>query len=240
MSHRHKAPFLSQHRTFLRCLWQPSHGESAGPPPVRLILNDKVELFFCWQLWFVVLMPRCVVCDFRMFSPTKRWAFLWTESSPSTPRESSYRSMLKPTSPRECNSLLCFSAYFQIQWSVWSQVSTPLRLPLRFGRLCEVVDHVFPLLLPDEEADFPSSDTFGQCNYWNEKLPDGSQQEKEDPQPLETSWGISSRSQRCSFSLHPGHNTMSWGKAWSAHSTPPQCCTDPTDTHTVILIRKLV
>lgn len=165
-------------------------------------------------------MPRCVVCDFRTFSPTKRWAFLWTESSPSTPRESSYRSTPKPTSPRECNSLLCFSAYFQIEWSVWSQIFTPLRLPLRFGRLCEVVDHVFPLLVPDEEADLPSLDAFGQCNYWNEKLPDGSEQEKEDPQPLETSWGIGPRSQCCSFSFHPGHNTMAWGKPWSAHSAP--------------------
>lgn len=55
-----------------------------------------------------------------------------------------------------------------------------------YGRLCDMVDHVFPVLVKDEEADFPRSDTFGQCNYWSKQLPDGSSQE-EDPQPLETS-----------------------------------------------------
>ncbi|XP_044051514.1 phosphatidate phosphatase LPIN1 isoform X3 [Siniperca chuatsi] len=55
-----------------------------------------------------------------------------------------------------------------------------------FGRLCEVVDHVFPVLVRDEGADFPFSDTFGQCNYWSEQ-PDRTNQEEEDPQPLETS-----------------------------------------------------
>nr|XP_046239418.1 phosphatidate phosphatase LPIN1 isoform X2 [Scatophagus argus] len=58
-----------------------------------------------------------------------------------------------------------------------------------FGRLCEVVDHVFPVLDQDEGADFQRSDIFGQCNYWNEQLPDGSNQEEEeeDSQSLETS-----------------------------------------------------
>ncbi|XP_041791171.1 phosphatidate phosphatase LPIN1 isoform X2 [Chelmon rostratus] len=56
-----------------------------------------------------------------------------------------------------------------------------------FGRLCEVVDHVFPVLVRDEGADFSCSDTFGQCNYWSEQLPDGTDQEEEDPQPLGTS-----------------------------------------------------
>ncbi|XP_050933356.1 phosphatidate phosphatase LPIN1 isoform X2 [Lates calcarifer] len=57
-----------------------------------------------------------------------------------------------------------------------------------FGRLCDMVDHVFPVLVQDEEADFPCSDTFGQCNYWSKQLPDGAnQEEEEDPQHLETS-----------------------------------------------------
>lgn len=55
-----------------------------------------------------------------------------------------------------------------------------------FGRLCEMVDHVFPVLVRDERADFLCPDTFGQCNYWNEQLPDGINQDKEDPQPTET------------------------------------------------------
>ncbi|XP_073320209.1 phosphatidate phosphatase LPIN1 isoform X1 [Pagrus major] len=57
-----------------------------------------------------------------------------------------------------------------------------------FGRLCEMVDHVFPVLARGEAADFSCTDTFAQCNYWNEHLPEGtSQEEEEDPQPLETS-----------------------------------------------------
>ncbi|XP_029313906.1 phosphatidate phosphatase LPIN1 [Cottoperca gobio] len=55
-----------------------------------------------------------------------------------------------------------------------------------FVRLCEMVDHVFPLLARNEGADFPCSDTFDQC-YWNKQLPDGTNQQEEDPQPLETS-----------------------------------------------------
>ncbi|XP_071400512.1 phosphatidate phosphatase LPIN1 [Centroberyx affinis] len=55
-----------------------------------------------------------------------------------------------------------------------------------YGRLCEVVDHVFPLLIRGEGSDFPCSDTFSQFTYWREQLPDVTDQE-DDPQPLETS-----------------------------------------------------
>uniref|UniRef100_A0AAX7VQQ8 phosphatidate phosphatase n=1 Tax=Astatotilapia calliptera TaxID=8154 RepID=A0AAX7VQQ8_ASTCA len=44
-----------------------------------------------------------------------------------------------------------------------------------YGRLCDMVDHVFPVFMQGEEADFPHSDDFDQCNYWNKVLPeDGS------------------------------------------------------------------
>ncbi|XP_053171871.1 phosphatidate phosphatase LPIN1 isoform X3 [Scomber japonicus] len=56
-----------------------------------------------------------------------------------------------------------------------------------YGRLCEMVDHVFPVLLRDDGADFPCTDTFNQCNYWSKQLPDGTSQEEEDLQHLETS-----------------------------------------------------
>uniref|UniRef100_A0A671VA76 phosphatidate phosphatase n=1 Tax=Sparus aurata TaxID=8175 RepID=A0A671VA76_SPAAU len=58
-----------------------------------------------------------------------------------------------------------------------------------YGRLCEMVDHVFPLPARGQGADFSCADTFGQCNYWDERLPEGTSQEEEeeDPQPLETS-----------------------------------------------------
>lgn len=59
--------------------------------------------------------------------------------------------------------------------------------PLSYGHLCEMVDHVFPLLFRDEEADFASSETLSQHNYWSDKLPEGSQQEAEEPRLLETS-----------------------------------------------------
>ncbi|KAM4602719.1 phosphatidate phosphatase LPIN1 isoform 2-T2 [Polymixia lowei] len=55
-----------------------------------------------------------------------------------------------------------------------------------YGRLCEVVDHVFPLLIRGEGSDFPCSDTFSQFTYWREQLPDVTNQEEE-PQHLETS-----------------------------------------------------
>lgn len=59
--------------------------------------------------------------------------------------------------------------------------------PLSYGHLCEMVDHVFPLLFRDKEADFASSETMSQGNYWSDQLPDGSQLEAEEPQLLETS-----------------------------------------------------
>uniref|UniRef100_A0A671VDA2 phosphatidate phosphatase n=1 Tax=Sparus aurata TaxID=8175 RepID=A0A671VDA2_SPAAU len=41
-----------------------------------------------------------------------------------------------------------------------------------YGRLCEMVDHVFPLPARGQGADFSCADTFGQCNYWDERLPE--------------------------------------------------------------------
>ncbi|XP_077095937.1 phosphatidate phosphatase LPIN1 isoform X2 [Siphateles boraxobius] len=41
-----------------------------------------------------------------------------------------------------------------------------------YGRLCEVVDHVFPLLIRGNTTDFPCSDTFSQFTFWREQLPD--------------------------------------------------------------------
>ncbi|XP_069378069.1 phosphatidate phosphatase LPIN1 isoform X3 [Paralichthys olivaceus] len=58
-----------------------------------------------------------------------------------------------------------------------------------FGRLCDMVDHVFPVLAQNGGSDLPCSDTFDQCDYWNKQLPDGPNQDEEegDPRPLETS-----------------------------------------------------
>ncbi|XP_041641644.1 phosphatidate phosphatase LPIN1 isoform X2 [Cheilinus undulatus] len=55
-----------------------------------------------------------------------------------------------------------------------------------FGGLCEVVDHVFPVLNQEEGADLNCADTFGQCNYWSEQLPVDNSPEEE-PQLLDTS-----------------------------------------------------
>ncbi|KAL2098573.1 hypothetical protein ACEWY4_005053 [Coilia grayii] len=41
-----------------------------------------------------------------------------------------------------------------------------------YGRLCEVVDHVFPLMIRGNAADFPCSDTFSQFTYWRDQLPE--------------------------------------------------------------------
>lgn len=91
-----------------------------------------------------------------------------------------------------------------------------LCLPLSFGRLCEMVDHVFPLLVRDEGADFPCSDTYGQCNYWNEQLPGDTHQVKEDPQPLETGWGnpIKSSTEDAAFQLFSASQSVT--TPWSA------------------------
>uniref|UniRef100_A0A8C2BB15 phosphatidate phosphatase n=1 Tax=Cyprinus carpio TaxID=7962 RepID=A0A8C2BB15_CYPCA len=41
-----------------------------------------------------------------------------------------------------------------------------------YERLCEVVDHVFPLLIRGNTTDFPCSDTFSQFTFWREdKIP---------------------------------------------------------------------
>ncbi|XP_052352937.1 LOW QUALITY PROTEIN: phosphatidate phosphatase LPIN1 [Oncorhynchus keta] len=40
-----------------------------------------------------------------------------------------------------------------------------------YGRLCEVVDHVFPLLIRGHVSDFSFPDTFSQFTYWREQLP---------------------------------------------------------------------
>ncbi|XP_014065734.2 phosphatidate phosphatase LPIN1 isoform X4 [Salmo salar] len=40
-----------------------------------------------------------------------------------------------------------------------------------YGRLCEVVDHVFPLLIRGHVSDFSCPDTFSQFTYWREQLP---------------------------------------------------------------------
>ncbi|KAJ8400296.1 hypothetical protein AAFF_G00396790 [Aldrovandia affinis] len=41
-----------------------------------------------------------------------------------------------------------------------------------YGRLCEVVDHIFPLIIRRLSTDFPSSDTFSQFTYWRDQLPE--------------------------------------------------------------------
>uniref|UniRef100_A0A3Q2GXL9 phosphatidate phosphatase n=1 Tax=Equus caballus TaxID=9796 RepID=A0A3Q2GXL9_HORSE len=41
----------------------------------------------------------------------------------------------------------------------------------RYVRLCEVVDHVFPLLKRSHSSDFPCSDTFSNFTFWREPLP---------------------------------------------------------------------
>nr|XP_040020917.1 phosphatidate phosphatase LPIN1 isoform X2 [Gasterosteus aculeatus aculeatus]XP_040020955.1 phosphatidate phosphatase LPIN1 isoform X2 [Gasterosteus aculeatus aculeatus] len=54
-----------------------------------------------------------------------------------------------------------------------------------FGRLCEMVDHDFPVLDLEGEADVQCADTFEQVNYWREQIPDGTKQQ-EDSVTLET------------------------------------------------------
>ncbi|KAG8445658.1 hypothetical protein GDO86_010440 [Hymenochirus boettgeri] len=40
-----------------------------------------------------------------------------------------------------------------------------------YVRLCEVVDHIFPLLKRSNSSDFPCSDTYSHFTYWREPLP---------------------------------------------------------------------
>ncbi|XP_067311317.1 phosphatidate phosphatase LPIN1 isoform X2 [Pseudorasbora parva] len=47
-----------------------------------------------------------------------------------------------------------------------------------YGRLCEVVDHVFPLLIRGNTTDFPCSDTFSQFTFWREQLPEVDKQDE--------------------------------------------------------------
>lgn len=125
-----------------------------------------------------------------MCIPIRRWVFLWTGFSLSIPRGSWHRNTLKPVSPRKLYSLFHTDVWLSEFWFCIVKVHNRLSVCLccSFGGLCEVVDHVFPVLARDEGADFSCSDTFGQCNYWSTQLPDSTNQEEEDPQPLETSW----------------------------------------------------
>lgn len=47
------------------------------------------------------MLMVCVLCDFRMYIPIRRWVFLWTGFSLSIPKGSWFRSTPKPTSPRK-------------------------------------------------------------------------------------------------------------------------------------------
>ncbi|XP_059375048.1 phosphatidate phosphatase LPIN1-like isoform X1 [Carassius carassius] len=47
-----------------------------------------------------------------------------------------------------------------------------------YERLCEVVDHVFPLLIRGNTTDFPCSDTFSQFTFWREQLPEVDKQDQ--------------------------------------------------------------
>uniref|UniRef100_A0ABM5GJ98 phosphatidate phosphatase n=2 Tax=Pogona vitticeps TaxID=103695 RepID=A0ABM5GJ98_9SAUR len=46
-----------------------------------------------------------------------------------------------------------------------------------YVRLCEVVDHVFPLLKRSHSSDFPCSDTYSRFTYWRDPLPPFESQE---------------------------------------------------------------
>ncbi|XP_031435992.1 phosphatidate phosphatase LPIN1 isoform X2 [Clupea harengus] len=48
-----------------------------------------------------------------------------------------------------------------------------------YGRLCEVVDHIFPLMIRGQESDFPCSDTFSQFTYWRDQLPEVGPEDKD-------------------------------------------------------------
>lgn len=56
-----------------------------------------------------------------------------------------------------------------------------------FGHLCEMVDHVFPVLVRDGPSDVSCSEYFDQCNYWSKQPDDINQEEVEDSQSKETS-----------------------------------------------------
>ncbi|XP_051918923.1 phosphatidate phosphatase LPIN1 isoform X1 [Hippocampus zosterae] len=49
-----------------------------------------------------------------------------------------------------------------------------------YGRLCEMVDHVFPVLLQKQGTDFACSETLNECDYWSKRQPDECNQDKEE------------------------------------------------------------
>ncbi|XP_041419485.1 phosphatidate phosphatase LPIN1 isoform X2 [Xenopus laevis] len=52
-----------------------------------------------------------------------------------------------------------------------------------YVRLCEVVDHIFPLLKRSNSCDFPCSDTFSHFTFWREPLPPVENQDIHPPAP---------------------------------------------------------
>lgn len=61
------------------------------------------------------------------------------------------------------------------------KVCVPLSLSISFGRLCEMVDHVFPVLVLNEAADIPSSDSIPQTKDWRKELLDSHSLEEDEP-----------------------------------------------------------
>lgn len=51
-----------------------------------------------------------------------------------------------------------------------------------------MVDHVFPVLPQNEEADIPPSDCFDQTRDWGKLLPDNSNNQEDESQPIEENW----------------------------------------------------
>lgn len=89
-------------------------------------------------------------------------------------------------SPRKQNSLRLPQNRLILIFAHWKLKS--FCASLSFVRLCDMVDHVFPVLDADGEANFPHPDTLDDCNAWNKELCDTTSQEKEEDLQG-TSWG---------------------------------------------------
>lgn len=130
---------------------------AVSPSPVLQVKSGPTHLF-----------PRAF--SDASFVYSSFLSLIFNESITNYSRMTSVMSISRLSAPWGCRSLLtstyspgCRAGVTQWQWQC--------PFPSRYVRLCEVVDHVFPLLKRSHSSDFPCSDTFSNFTFWREPLP---------------------------------------------------------------------
>lgn len=150
------------------------------------LVERTAEIFLSWQLESDLLTVY-----FRTSLPTRRLECHSAESLRLIPKESSYKSKPRATSPRKCAHWSAelhkstvkdydyamktlFKVFLRVEgcFCLFSCLTLFLFLFVcRYSRLSELVDHVFPLLSKEQSSafSFPEFSTF--C-FWRQPIPE--------------------------------------------------------------------